>query len=406
MWSTVAALAVVLGLVVLAAYVASELTIHWQRAHGQAEAEAAYLRRAAELKAEAEAAEQRLDLLDRRTHLTSLGFREMVRKVTPRVVNVLNQREPGKAEVDGFTRRLLFFDEETGKHYLQIGVGSGLVVKPGYVLTNAHVVRKAQRLRVTFASGRSVGVGPDRVSLDNLTDLAVIRLPADPPPNVGDDYNVRAEFADSDRDVERGDLVVAVGSPRGLKQTVTHGIISAKGRLVPNLPDVEVLQTDAPINPGSSGGPLFDLYGRVVGINFAIASESGGNEGIGFVIPSNTAREVFDKLAAKGEVLRGFVGAALDEVPGDKLKSLALKDSGAVLIARVLPGFPAEKAGLRVGDVLVRFNNEALRQAHPAQDLVRKIQDSAIGRRVLVEVFRGSQRRTLTIEIGRRPDRP
>jgi S1-C subfamily serine protease len=405
--SSAIALALLITVAMLAAYIGPELWVRWRLAAGLAEAEVAYQRRHAELKAEAEAADRRLDVLDRRTHLVSLGFREVVRKVTPVVVSISNQREPGPGRADPLADEL-FFDEAKGKHYAQAGVGSGLLARPGYVLTNAHVVHKAQRLRITFASGRSMGVDPDAVAADALTDLAVIRLPAHAPTNLREDFDVRAEFADSDKDVERGDLVLAIGSPRGLRHTVTHGIISAKGRFVTDRqhrmdPSIELLQTDAPMNPGNSGGPLFDQYGRVVGINSAISSDTGGSQGIGWVIPSNTARDVFAQLVAKGEVVRGFIGAGLGEVGGQRVKALGLKAVGAVLIGRVLPGFPADKAGLRAGDVVVAYNNTALHEETASRDLRQRILHTEVGRRVSVEVLRDGVRRKLTLEVGRRP---
>jgi serine protease DegS len=405
LWGTLIPLAIFLAVVLCAAYTAPAILVQWRLAPAQAEAEATYLKRQAELKAEAEAAEHRLNLLDKRTHLTSLGFREVVRKVTPAVVNVTSYREP-PAGADAPAQRHLFYDAEKDRRYLQAGVGSGLIVKPGFVLTNAHVVRGAERLQVTFASGRSVGVDPERVAEDAMTDLAVIRLPQDPPANLRADYDRRAEFADSDKDVERGDLVLAVGSPLGLKQTVTHGIISAKGRLLTMLDTVELLQTDTPINPGNSGGPLFDQYGRVAGINVAIASDTGRSEGIGFVIPSNTAHEIFAKLVAKGEVVRGFIGATLEEVTADRAPKLGLKkDQAGVLITRVVPDFPAAKAGVRPGDVVVAYDKAPLGPNHAARELRQRILDTRVGRRVPVEVLRGGARRTLTVEIGRRPAR-
>jgi S1-C subfamily serine protease len=402
-WSLLLPLTAFLSVVLLAAYAASVLLVRWHLAEGQALAEAAYMKRKAELKAEAEAADQRLDLLDRRTHLVSLGFRETVRKVTPAVVNVGNLRAPRAADATPLLKPHLHLDPRDGKHYLQVGTGSGLLVKAGYVLTNEHVVKGAQRLLVTFASGRSVGVPVERVATDPLTDLAVIHLPEDLPAGLREDADVTAAFANSDRDIERGDLVLALGSPLGLKQTVTHGIISAKGRLLSMLDTVELLQTDAPINPGNSGGPLFDQYGRVVGINVAIASETGGNQGIGFVIPSNTARAIFDMLAGQGEVVRGFIGAALEEVPAEQARRLGLGDGGGVLVSRVVPGFPAEQAGLQPGDVVFRYNGEPISADHPGRHLRQRILESPVGRRVSVEVRRQGERHTLTIEIGRRP---
>src|SRR5262249_31377885 len=156
-------------------------------------------------------------IMDRRTHLISLGFREVVRVVTPKVVSVTSYREVEAAQGNAATRHMFLFDPDTQKYYLSLGVGSGLIVRPGFVLTNNHVVKGAHRLRAPFASGQSAQVGPDRVAADPVTDLAVVRLPEDPPPGLSDDYQHAAEFADSDREVQRGDLVLAVGSPLGLK---------------------------------------------------------------------------------------------------------------------------------------------------------------------------------------------
>src|SRR5262249_22267309 len=143
------------------------------------------------------------------------------------------------------------------------------------------------------------------------------------------------------------DWAMAAGSPLGLEKTFTLGIISAKGRVLSSLDQTDVLQTDAAINPGNSGGPLFDQYGRVVGINVAIASKTGGNQGIGFAIPSNTAKEIFNKLADSGEVVRGYVGVYLQELPGSEADRLQLGDNvGGVVVAEVSPGQPASRAGL------------------------------------------------------------
>jgi serine protease Do len=402
-WSSFLPLSAFLAVLLLAAYAAPMLLLRWRQAEALGEAEAAYRRRLAELKAEGEVADKRLDLLDRRTNLISLGFREVVRKVNPLVVNVANFREPLPRDSDSEGKHPLLFDPDNEKHYVQSGVGSGLIVKPGLVLTNAHVVRKADRLRVTFASGQSVGLDTDQVFQDSLTDLAVIRLPEATSAISKEDFDHTAEFADSERDVQRGDLVLALGSPRGLKQTVTHGIISAKGRLLSNADTVELLQTDAPLNPDNSGGPLFDLLGRVVGINVAIVSDSGAHQGIGFVIPSNTAQKVFSQLAAKGEVVRGFIGAMLEEVVPQQAKELGLGLEGGVRVSQVVPGYPAALAGIQAGDVVVRYDKNPLAMSHPGRELRQKILETAIGSQVAVEILRGGVRRTLTIEIGKRP---
>jgi S1-C subfamily serine protease len=392
-------------LIVLATvFVYPMLLARWRTVEGRAEAEAAYLKRRAELKAEAEAAAEMLGALDKRVNLVSLGFREVVRKVTPNVVNVTSFRE--LRPDDPATKRAgaVYFDPQTERHYRQLGVGSAVLVRPGQILTNHHVVRGTDRLRITFASGQSLTLDTDKnVLVDAVTDLAVIRLPTDLPCGLCEEVNVSTEFADSDRDVHRGDLVLALGSPLGLRQTVTHGIISAKGRLLDKITLVELLQTDAAINPGNSGGPLFDQYGRVAGINVAIASDNGVNQGIGFAIPSNTARKVFDQLVEKGEVVRGYIGVALGELTAARAEALGLTRSGGVLIAEVMPDQAASRAGMRSGDVIVRYNKEALGAVNPTRQLRQWILETEVGRSVPVEILRDGRRQTLHLRIGKRP---
>ncbi len=392
-------------LVVLAAvFVYPMLLARWRMVEGRAEAEAAYLKRRAELKAEAEAASQMLATLDKRVSLVSLGFREVVRKVTPNVVNVTSYRELRPDDPAAKRPAAVYIDPHTERHYRQLGVGSGILVRPGEILTNHHVIRGTDRLRITFASGQSFTLDTDKhVLADAVTDLAVIRMPKDLPCGLCEDVNVTTEFADSDRDVHRGDLVLALGSPLGLKQTVTHGIISAKGRLLDRITLVELLQTDAAINPGNSGGPLFDQYGRVAGINVAIASDNGVNQGIGFAIPSNTAKKVFEQLVEKGEVVRGYIGVALGELKAERAEALGLTRSGGVLIAEVMPDQPAGRAGMRAGDVIVRYNREALGVVNPSRQLRQWILETEVGRSVPVEVLRDGRRQTLHVRVGKRP---
>jgi serine protease Do len=400
-WGWVLPATFFLSMVVLVVYAAPFLLVHWRLAEAQADAEAAYRKRRAELKAEAEHADERLELLDKRVQLASLGFRELVRKVAPNVVNVVSLGEPKKGEL--FGKRSLYYDPERDREFLQQGVGSGIIVKPGYVLTNFHVVHKARRLRIAFASGRSLGVDPDAVAADALTDLAVIRLPADLPANVKEDIDVTTPFADSDKDVQVGDWAIAIGSPLGLKQTVTQGVVSAKGRLLPMLDLVELLQTDAAINPGNSGGPLFDQHGRIMGINVAIASDNGGNQGIGFAIPSNTASKIFEQLKDHGEVPRGYLGIGLEEVRGDKAKALGLAGQGGVLIKLIQPDQAAEKAGLHVGDVITRFNNEVLPSDQAARQLRQLIVDTNPSDEISLEIVRHGKKQTYQIKVGKRP---
>ena len=397
-------LAAFLAILLLALYAAPALLYRWRMADAQAEAEAAFLRRQAELRAEAEAAEKRLDLLDKRVNLISLGFREAARKVAPHVVNIANYRTPRPGEAAALGKRAVFHDPDDDRDYIQAAVGSGILVKPGYILTNDHVLRGASRLRLTFASGQSLTVDAKRVASDRLTDLAVIHLPSNLPEAVEKEANVTTEFADSDKTVQVGDWVLAVGSPLGLKQTVTHGVISAKGRLLHMLDLVELLQTDAPINPGNSGGPLFDQYGRVAGINVAIASETGGNQGIGFAIPSNTAKAIFEQLAAGGEVVRGFAGIIMGELSKEKLRELGFEEENGVVVVEVLPDQPAGKAGIMPGDVIIRFNGERLGVVNPVRQLRQLFLDTEPGKRISLEIMRDGERQHVHLTVGKRPN--
>jgi serine protease Do len=397
--ATVAVVALILGVGLLALFLAPELALRWRQADDQAAADAVYLKRQAALKAESEAADARLAELDRRVHFVSLGFREVARKVAPVVVHIGNEEEV-KEEAPGRT----FYDVENGRHYRERAEGSGILVRPGLVLTNQHVVHKAQHLRVTFASGRWVMAEPEQVSADALTDLAIIRLPARSGRSLKNDYAVLAEFADTDRDVQVGDWVLAAGSPFGLKQTVTAGIISAKGRVELGILDqVELLQTDAAINPGNSGGPLFDQRGRVVGINVAIATEHGRNEGIGFAIPSNAVQEVLEQLADKGEVVRGFLGIIMHDLPEGLEERVGVSETGGVVIGRAPPDYPAARAGLRAGDVVVRYDGQPVGTVNALNQLRRRIARTPPDSIVPIEVVRNGQHLTVDVTVIKRP---
>jgi S1-C subfamily serine protease len=408
LWHWVLPITILMALFALSLYAATVVLNHWRILDAHAEAEATYLKRRAELKAEAEHADQRLDLLDQRVHLTSLGFREVARKVLPVVVNVANYREPTEKDLaDAKAKRLtLVYDPQNDRKYVQYGVGSGLILKPGVILTNHHVIRKAQRLRVSFPSGRSIGIDPGAVVSDAKTDLAVIRLPEILPEAMKEETQNRAQFADSEKDVHVGDWVLAMGSPLGLQHTLTHGIISAKGRLLSTRAHeddlIELLQTDAAINPGNSGGPLFDQLGRVVGINAMIASETGGNQGIGFAIPSNTATRIADLLLTKGEVPRGFLGITMEELPGPEAKALKI-DDGAVIVKAVVAGQAADKAGIKPGDVIVRINKETLQRFKPMRHLRQIVADLDPGTEILIEIVRAEQRLQVALSLGKRP---
>jgi serine protease Do len=382
------------------------LVARWRAIEVRAEADAAYAKRRAELRAEADAAEDRLQLLDKRLNLISLGFRDVVRKVGPCVVNLTSLASERDADAkDSKDWPAVPDPDNPGKVLYVAGSGSGFIVEPNWILTNNHVVSHAQRLRVTFFSGYSVTVREDGIKTDPLTDLAAVLLPVSPPGVLREDDTVKVEFANSD-EVERGDLVLALGNPLGLKHSVTHGVISAKGRLLSSFDASEVLQTDTPINKGNSGGPLFDHLGRLVGVNFAIVSESGFHQGIGFAIPSNTAKEVFRQLKDYGEVRRGYLGAALLDLDGARAKALGLERAGAVLVELVEAGKPAANARLRTGDIIVKYNGEALSGNNPRRHLWQLIMDTKVGTQVALTVVRDGQWQSMDVTIGQRPPEP
>ena len=403
MWNLVLPTAFLLAVVMLAASLSPIILARWRHSEAQAEADAIYLKRRAELKADSDNAREQLDALDAKVSLVSFGFRLVVKKVAPSVVNLANLKELAKGDkADG--KKQFAYDPEKDRQYTQAGTGSGVLFRPGMILTNHHVVSGADRLRITFASGRVIGVDPTAVVVDPLTDLAVVKLPADVSDELKDDMKNSVEFADSDKEVDVGDWAIAMGSPLGLRQTVTVGVISAKGRLLNMLDMVELLQTDAAINPGNSGGPLFDLRGRIVGINVAIATDTGANQGIGFAIPSNVARKIADALLAHGEVARGYLGVGMEELAGPRAKQLGVA-TGAVLVTKILTDEAADKAGLKPGDVILKFNGEPLQRFQAVRHFRHLIVDVEPGRTVELEILRNDKKSILTATVGKRPPR-
>ncbi len=374
----------------------------WRSIESKAEAEAAYAKRRAELQAEADAADERLKVLDKRVNLISLGFREVVRKVSPSVVDITcltRDRDPRFKDSKDWPAAE---DSESGQTLYLAAAGSGCIVEQNWVVTNYHVVQNAHRLRITFYSGLTVIVKPDSVKVDPETDLAAIHLPASPPGVVREDDVHHVEFANSD-EVERGDLVLALGSPLGLKHTVAHGIISAKGRLLANFNACDLLQTDTQINKGNSGGPLFDHQGRLIGINCAIVSDTGLHQGIAFAIPSNTVKEVFHQLRDRGEVARGYLGVHMEDVGQAGLKDLGLTRAGAVRVAGVESRQGAYNAGIRAGDIIVKYNGEPLAPGNPKRQLMQLVMDTPVGAQVPLLIVSDGHWRSVTVTVGKRP---
>jgi serine protease Do len=271
-------------------------------------------------------------------------------------------------------------------------LGSGFVIDPsGLIVTNNHVVEDADDITVTLNDGTSLPA--KLVGHDEKTDLALLRVkPKSPLPS--------AHFGDSDR-ARIGDWVIAIGNPYGLGSTVTAGIVSARDRDIGERPYDNFIQTDAPINRGNSGGPLFDMAGNVVGINSTIISPSGGSVGIGFAIPSNMAREVIDQLRQYGQARRGWLGVRVQAVTSDIAEGLGLPTADGALVADVTSNSPASKAGFESGDIVTGFDGKPIPDSRA---LPRIVADTAIGKSVDVDVLRKGKKTRLRVTIARLDD--
>jgi S1-C subfamily serine protease len=273
------------------------------------------------------------------------------------------------------------------------GTGSGVIVDPaGYVLTNYHVVAGADSdgLRVRLSDDRVVS-GVSVVGSDEATDLAVLKIDAE---NL-----IAAPWGDSD-DLKVGDWVLAVGNPFGLDRTVTAGIVSAKGRrgIVDGSLFQDFLQTDAAVNPGNSGGPLANLKGEIIGINTAIVGQS--FQGISFAIPSQMAREVYEKLRKSGRVERAWLGAALQDLTPELATQLSVNASHGVVVTAVIDGGPADKAGILPGDVVIALEKE---DVHNATELAIQVAGSKIGSSVTLKLLRGAEEVQVSVKLEPRP---
>jgi serine protease Do len=326
-------------------------------------------------------------------------FAPIVEKVAPSVVTVFTtqtvSRGPTSYPFGDDTLRQFFGGQSPqtqGKQTLQ-GLGSGVIVSPdGYILTANHVVSGAEEIMV--------GLGTDlrkykakKIGTDPGTDVALLKI---------EEKNLPAiTFADSEK-ARAGDIVLAIGNPFGLRQTVTQGIISAVGRGGMGIVDYEnFIQTDAAINMGNSGGALVDTAGRLLGINTAIFSRSGGNQGIGFAIPANLARDVTQSLREKGRVVRGYIGASVQTLTPELAEAMKLKGqlTGA-LVGEVTPKSPSEKAGMKTGDVMTAVNSKKISDA---RELRLMIGSMAPGTKVQIEVNREGQSKTLNVDLAEMP---
>ena len=274
--------------------------------------------------------------------------------------------------------------------YKSQSLGSGFIISSdGYVLTNAHVINEADEVIVKLADKREFKA--KIIGADKRTDVALLKIDATGLPKVmiGDSAKLKV-----------GEWVAAIGSPFGLENTMTAGIVSAKGRALPQENFVPFIQTDVAINPGNSGGPLFNLAGEVVGINSQIYSRSGGSMGLSFAIPIDVAIDVSNQLKANGKITRGWLGIAIQEITKELAESFSMKNTNGALVAGVEKNGPADKGGLEAGDVITKFDGKAI---GVSADLPRAVGATKPGKIAAVEILRKGSAKTLNIGVGEMP---
>jgi serine protease Do len=326
------------------------------------------------------------------------SFADLVERVSPTVVTVTVEEQ--LQQTSGIDPSQLpepfrdFFNQfgQGGGQQQQprkaISMGSGFIIdKTGDIVTNNHVVENGRKITVKLADGREFDA--KLVGTDKATDIAVLKVKSDKPlPSV--------EFAD-ERQVRVGDWVIAVGNPFGLSNTVTAGIVSSIGRDIGNGPYTDFIQIDASINRGNSGGPTFDLQGKVIGMNSMIFSPSGGSVGIGFAIPSSTIREIVDQLKAHGHVSRGWLGVSIQSITPEMASSMGMKETKGAIVATVVAGGPAAKAGFHAGDIVLALNGKSIEDN---RDLTRRVALLSAGSTATFTISRGGQQRTVNVQIG------
>ena len=325
------------------------------------------------------------------------SFADQVEQLSPAVVNIstttivsegpgmdMPQFPPGSPFEEFFKN---FGDENRQRRASSLGSGF-IIDAEGIVVTNFHVIENAEEITVTLSDETSFTAKV--LGQDQKTDIAVLKI--DP----GDTALTAVPFGDSDS-LRVGDWVLAIGNPFGLGGTVTAGIVSARGRDIGNGPYDDFIQTDASINRGNSGGPLFNTDGEVIGINTAIFSQSGGSVGIGFAISSNLAKRVTKQLVEFGTTRRGWLGVFIQEVTSDIAETLGLEGSGGALVSSVNENSPADIAGLEPGDVILSFDSKKIERM---RDLPRIVAETDIGTTVVVEIFRGGLLSTVEVTLG------
>lgn len=333
---------------------------------------------------------------------TEQTFVEIARAVTPAVVNISTTRRIKRDEEipafpfdDPFFRRFFGEDhprrQQSPRERREPSLGSGVIVDAsGVIITNNHVIAKADEIKVLLGDKREFK--GKVVGSDPKSDLAVIRIDASDLPTI--------PWGDSGK-LQVGEYVLTVGNPFGLNQTVTMGIVSAVGRANVGIAEYEdFIQTDAAINPGNSGGAMVNSHGELVGINTAIFTQSGGYMGIGFAVPSNMARSVMESLVKSGKVIRGRLGISIQEVTPQLSEEFDLKESKGALVADVLPGSPAEKAGLKRGDVIVMFMGQKIENSSQLRNLAAQ---TAVGTKAKIVVIRDKREKEIVVTVDEQP---
>jgi len=329
------------------------------------------------------------------------NFSNLSEKASPAVVNIRTvktikgggrvfrhfSRDPfGKDDpMEDFFEK--FFGEKPQHEFKQRSLGSGFIIdKEGYIVTNNHVIENADKIKVKLNNGKEFDA--EIIGRDPNTDIALIKIkPARHLPAV--------KVGDSDA-LKVGQWVIAIGSPFGLEHTVTAGIVSAKGRVIGSGPYDDFIQTDASINPGNSGGPLINMNGDVIGINTAIVA---GGHGIGFAIPINLAKGIINQLKKHGEVTRGWLGVAIQDLNEDLAKYYGVEGKKGVLVAEVFPGDPADEAGIKPKDIIVGVNGE---KVETGRDLTRIIANFGVGENVKIKLLRNNREKTVNVKIAKR----
>jgi len=332
------------------------------------------------------------------TNKTPLSFSDLTDRVKPAVVNISTSKtykggagfgQPfgGSPFGDEFFDR--FFGDMPRREFKQRSLGSGFIISTdGYIFTNNHVVEKADKILVKISDGKEYEAKV--IGTDANTDIALIKIKPDSSLPV-------AEIGDSER-VRVGEWVIAIGNPFGLDATVTAGIVSAKGRVIGAGPYDNFIQTDASINPGNSGGPLYNMEGKVIGINTAIVAQG---QGIGFAIPINMAKSILADLKTKGKVTRGWLGISVQDISEDIAKNLNHKNKSGALVSDVFKGDPADKAGIKTGDIITEINGKTIKDTH---SLLLTIASLHVGQKLTIKALRDGKEMIFNVTIAERKD--